>query len=91
VTYDQELTTTNEQELEDFLTRYKTAARIVKPETPKRSGKPGGTADAEIRKWAREQDIEVPARGKISDDVRAAYKARNKAKTPPAGTPAKEG
>ncbi len=87
-TYELELTTANEQELEDFLKRYKAAARTVKPEPTKRTGKTGGTADSEIRKWAREQGMNVPPRGRIGDDVRAAYKARNKVKSTPAGTPA---
>ncbi|WP_280186324.1 MULTISPECIES: histone-like nucleoid-structuring protein Lsr2 [Nocardia] len=91
VTYDLELTTANEQELEDFLSRYKAAARIVKPEASKRSGRASGTADSDIRKWARSAGLEVPARGKISDEIRAAYKARSKTKTQPAGAQTGEG
>lgn len=82
VTYELELTNANEQELEDFLRRYKKAARIVKPDAPKRGPKIGGSADSEIRKWARAAGMEVPARGKISDEIRAAYRDRNKSKHP---------
>ncbi|MFD4407595.1 Lsr2 family protein [Nocardia sp. NPDC058499] len=84
VTYELELTTANEQELEDFLSRYKDAARVVKPNAPKRGTKTGGSTDSEIRKWARNADLEVPPRGKISDEIRAAYKARNRSKPPTA-------
>lgn len=52
-TYDLELSTANEKELEDFLSRYKAAGRIVKPDTAKTAGRTNSTADSEIRKWAR--------------------------------------
>ncbi|WP_331765069.1 histone-like nucleoid-structuring protein Lsr2 [Nocardia sp. NBC_01388] len=84
-TYDLELSTANEKELEDFLSRYKAAGRIVKPDTAKTAGRTNSTADSEIRKWARSKGLDVPARGKISDEIRAAYKTRNKAKNAPAG------
>ncbi|WP_280461019.1 histone-like nucleoid-structuring protein Lsr2 [Nocardia carnea] len=82
VTYELELTTANEQELEGFLSRYKEAARIVKPDAPRRGTKTSGTTDSDIRKWARSAGLEVPARGKISDEIRAAYRDRNKSKKP---------
>lgn len=36
--------------------------------------------NAEVRAWANEQNIEVPARGKVPDDVVAAYVAAQEAK-----------
>ncbi|WP_162958772.1 Lsr2 family DNA-binding protein [Nocardia yunnanensis] len=87
--YDIELTTANEKELTDFLSRFEAAGRVVKLGASKSTAKPG-TTDADIRKWARGQGREVPARGKIPDEIRAAYKARNKAKNTTAGTPAEE-
>lgn len=42
------------------------------PTGPDSSGSPSAK---EVRAWAREQDIEVPSRGKIPDDVVAAYRA----------------
>jgi len=91
VTYELELSAANEKELTDFLSRYQAAGRVVKPSAPKRSAKTGGTADSDIRKWARAKGLDVPARGKISDEIRAAYKARNKTQNPTAGTLAGEG
>ena len=91
VTYELELTTANEKKLEDFLKPYTAAARTVKPGPSKRSRKTGSTMDSEIRKWARAQGIEVPPRGRIGDDVRAAYNARGKAKNQPADLPSQEG
>jgi nucleoid-associated protein Lsr2 len=90
VTYELELTTANEQKLEDLLKPYTVAARTVKPGPSKRSRKTGGTADSEIRKWARAQGIQVPPRGKISDEVRAAYNARSKTSSQPADLPYKK-
>lgn len=79
--YELELTTANEKELQDLLARYKAAARRVKPEPVKRAK--AGTPDFEIRKWARAEGFDVPARGRISDEVRAAYKSRHKTATKP--------
>jgi hypothetical protein len=83
--YELELTTANEKELQDFLDRYKSAARRVKPEPIKR-GRTSPTPDFEIRKWAREQGFDVPARGRIAEDVRSAYKSRHKATAKPGST-----
>lgn len=87
--YDLELATANEQELTDFLARFKAVGRVVKLGTTKSAAKTGAS-DAEIRKWARGEGREVSARGKITDEIRTAYKARNKTKSPTAGTPAKQ-
>lgn len=81
--YELELTTANEKELRDFLGRYKAAARRVKPEPVKRAARTGAS-DFEIRKWARAEGFDVPARGRIADEIRAAYKSRNKAAAKPA-------
>lgn len=35
----------------------------------------GGPAPSEIRAWARENGYDVPARGRVSADVRSAYSA----------------
>ena len=44
---------------------------------PRRGGKASGGATSanEIRAWAREQGMEVSDRGRVRDDVKAAYEA----------------
>lgn len=78
--YELELTDANRRALEKLLQPYIDVARIVKP-APKNARTAGAPAAAAVRKWARGQGLDVPQRGKLGDDVIAAYKARNKPKT----------
>jgi hypothetical protein len=69
-TYEVDLNEVNAKEIREFLGRYMDVGR--------QRGKAGKASDAAtIRAWAREQDIEVPDRGRIPGTVRQAYEHRN--------------
>ena len=65
-TYEIDLSSDNAAKLRDVLAPYVANGR-------KTSG--GATSANEIRAWAREQGMEVSDRGRVRDDVKAAYEA----------------
>jgi hypothetical protein len=76
--YEIDLNDKNAGKLRDALTKYIAAGRKVGRSAP-RGRKPaaGGTTPAEIRAWATSNGYDVPARGRIPADVRAAFEAAN--------------
>ena len=66
--------------LRKSLAGFVAASRVVKPESTMRrqnrkaaNGQASGPLPAQIRSWAVGQGIEVPARGRIPETVRAQY------------------
>lgn len=82
VTYEVDLTTENAGKLRDGLAPWIAAGRRVAgrkqagrtPATGRRSRSGAGSAN-DIREWARSQGMEVSDRGRVRDEVRAAYEA----------------
>ena len=79
-TYEIDLNDKNAAKLRDALAGYIGHGRKV-GSAPRRGRKAaasaGGTSAKEIRDWARSNGYEVPDRGRVSADVRAAYEAAN--------------
>jgi nucleoid-associated protein Lsr2 len=83
--YEIDLSDDNAAKLRDALAPYVAHGRKVTGSRGgrRRSGAAGGAAKAaggaatpaEIREWARGQGMDVPERGRVSADVRAAYEA----------------
>lgn len=78
--YEIDLTEKNAKNLRDALAPYVAHAR--KAAGSRRRGRSGGGGSsaggptpAEIRAWARENGMDVPDRGRVSEEVRAAYAA----------------
>jgi hypothetical protein len=79
--YEIDLTEKNAKKLRDALAPYVAHAR--KASGSRRRGRSGGgggssaggATPAEIRAWARENGMDVPDRGRVSEEVRAAYAA----------------
>lgn len=84
VTYEVDLTSANASKLRDGLAQWVAAGRRVsgvrrpaaRGASPKRARSGAGSAN-EIRIWARANGYEVSDRGRVRDDVRAAYEAAN--------------
>lgn len=83
VTYEMDLTTANAAKLRDSLAPWVASARRVSGQrraaarqgaATKRARSGAGSANA-IRVWARAQGMEVSDRGRVRDEVRAAYEA----------------
>ena len=78
--YEIDLNDKNAAKLRDALAGYIGHGRKV-GSAPRRGRKAaagaGGTSAKEIRDWARSNGYEVPDRGRVSADVRAAYDAAN--------------
>ena len=78
--YEIDLNDKNAAKLRDALAGYIGHGRKV-GSAPRRGRKAaasaGGTSAKEIRDWARSNGYEVPDRGRVSADVRAAYEAAN--------------
>lgn len=70
--YEIDLNSTHIKELRDALSPFVAAARTVKPSGTSRSR---GTRNSKIRAWAKENGINVAARGTISAQVVERYKA----------------
>lgn len=89
VLYEMELSEANEQKLRDALAGFVAKARktggrkkILSPVVRTGAKSPGGSVRrndelADIRKWAREQGLKVANRGRISAEVRDAYRESN--------------
>lgn len=70
-----DLTDKNKKELEKVLTPYLNAARPDRG-TPRRVKKAATSGEAaKIRAWAKDNGMDVPERGRVSAEVRQAYKA----------------
>lgn len=82
VTYEIDLTSANAAKLRDELAPWVAAARrlpggrrpAARTAAPRRNRSGAGSAN-EIRVWARAQGMEVSDRGRVRDEVRAAYEA----------------
>lgn len=81
VTYEVDLTSANAAKLRDGLAPWVAAARRVsgvrraaRGAAPKRARSGAGSAN-DIRVWARANGYEVSDRGRVRDEVRAAYEA----------------
>lgn len=79
-TYEIDLNDKNAAKLRDALAGYIGHGRKV-GSAPRRGRKAaasaGGTSAKEIRDWARGNGYDVPDRGRVSADVRAAFEAAN--------------
>ena len=79
-TYEIDLNDKNAGKLRDALAPYVGHGRKVGA-APRRGRRPSASADGasarEIREWARSNGHDVPDRGRVSADVRAAYEAAN--------------
>ena len=78
--YEIDLSAEHALALRDALTRYAGAARRSRANgrRPARSGRSapaGGLNAADVREWARAQDIEIKDRGRIPADVVTRFKA----------------
>ena len=77
--YEIDLTDKNAQKLRDALAPFVAHARKAAGRRRGRSAASSTTAagasPAEIRAWAREAGMEVPERGRVSEEVRQAYAA----------------
>lgn len=84
VTYEIDLTSANAGKLREDLATWVASARRVAGQR-KAAGRPASTRRArggagsanDIRVWARANGYEVSDRGRVRDDVRAAYEAAN--------------
>lgn len=78
VTYEIDLTAQNAGKLRDALAPYIGVARRVggRKQSGRRSaGRSAGSSTTQIREWARAQGMEVSDRGRVRDEVKAAYEA----------------
>jgi hypothetical protein len=80
-TYEIDLNAKNADKLRTALAPYVGHGRKVGA-APRRGGRKaaassGGTSAKEIREWARSNGYDVPDRGRVSADVRAAYENAN--------------
>ena len=77
--YEIDLSSEHAAALRDALATYVGHARKVggKRGARKASSGGGGVSAAEIREWARSNGHDVPERGRVSGEVRAAYEAAN--------------
>ena len=77
--YEIDLNSTHAAALRDALATYVGHARKVGGRRGARKGSSsgGGVSAAEIREWARSNGHDVPERGRVSAEVRAAYEAAN--------------
>jgi len=77
--YELDLNDKNASALREALSGYVGHARKVgasrRGRARKSAATSGGATPAEIREWARSQGMDVPDRGRVSADVRAAYEA----------------
>lgn len=72
-TYEIDLTNKNADALRKALAPYIAAGTR---QTGAKRAKTTGTKPAEIRAWAQQQGLDVPARGRIPDSVREAWEAK---------------
>ncbi len=72
-----DLNVKNARALRDAMAVYVAHARPVSNRSGRRTAakSSGGASPAEIRAWARDNGFDVPARGRVSAEVREAYAA----------------
>lgn len=76
VSYEIDLNEANAEKLRETLSSWISAGRRIGGRRRPGSASPNGSSDAAlVRAWAKENDIEVPERGRISAEVREAYNA----------------
>jgi hypothetical protein len=85
--YEIDLSAEHALALRDALAQYAAAARRSRANgrRPARSGRSapaGGLNAADVREWARAQDIEIKDRGRIPAEVVTRFKAETKGKMP---------
>jgi len=74
--YEIDLTEQNATALRDAMASWIAAARPASARVPSPRSKPGRATDTvDIRRWARENQIPVSDRGRISVDLRTRYEA----------------
>lgn len=71
--YEIDLSADNAQKLRDVLAPYVGHARRASTRGGRRGRAANGPTPGEIRDWARSQGMEVSDRGRVSEEVRAAY------------------
>ncbi len=77
VTYDVDLTSANAEKIREALAPYVAAGRRVAGRQSRRGkgAAASGPSANVIRQWARDRGMEVSERGRVSDQVKAAYQA----------------
>jgi hypothetical protein len=83
ISYEIDLSATNEARLREKMERFVAAATIVKPRQPRRpvprkqvkAARPDREQSVAVREWARNQGLKVSERGRISKEVQAAFAA----------------
>lgn len=78
VRYEVDLTEGHFEEFASDLAKWIEAARRVGI-TPTRKPASKNSKVREIREWAREQGMDVPERGRLSEEIMTAWEARNEA------------
>jgi len=73
--YEIDLNAAHARELRDKLARYTAAGRRANPAHNARRTTMTTINGSEVRNWARENGLEVAARGRVSADVTAKYRA----------------
>lgn len=72
--YELDLTESEKQALRDALAPYVGVARKrTRVTTRRRSNSSGGPAPKDVREWARDNNVDVPARGRIPASVVEAF------------------
>lgn len=82
-TYEIDLSGANAAALREALAPYvaagrKTSGAAKRPGRRGRSSAPGGASANDIREWARANGMPVSDRGRVRDDVKAAYEAAHR-------------
>jgi hypothetical protein len=72
-TYEVDLTESEKQSLRDALAPFASVARKSSRGTTRKKSSTGGPAPKDIRDWARDNNIDVPARGRIPLSVIEAF------------------
>jgi len=77
VSYVIDLSTENAAELRETLAKWTKSARRTggRDSRGRRAAAVGGPSANDIRRWARQQGMEVSDRGRVSNEVREAYAA----------------
>jgi hypothetical protein len=73
--YEIDLTESEKQALRDALAPYVGVARKTTRGATRRRNTTGGPAPKDVREWARENNIDVPARGRIPASVVEAFES----------------
>jgi hypothetical protein len=77
VSYEIDLSQKNSDKLRKALDPYTNVARKVGGRRSTRKAAPSGPSAAEVRAWAQSSGLDVPARGRIPQEVRDAFDAAN--------------